>query len=183
MLYYIASFILKIAGWRLQGKIPTDIKKCIIIQAPHTSYYDFYIGWLASKVLRVKFSFMIKKEAFKPITGSLLKACGGVPVDRGKSQRTVKHLVNTFKQSKEMYLIITPEGTRKLVHNWKKGYYTIAMAAEIPILLGFLDYKHKICGIGEDVLYPSGNYEADFKTIETFYKGRHAKYPENFNLS
>ncbi len=183
MLKIFSRLVLKSYGWKLSGQIPTHINKAIIIQAPHTSYSDFYVGWHASNVLGVKFHFMIKKEAFNTPLGWLLKRCGGVPVDRKNPKRTVKQLVDLFKKSKKMYLVITPEGTRKYTNNWKKGFYTIAQAAGVPILMGYIDYKHKRCGLSDTVLYPQGIYEADFKIIKAFYTGKNAKYPENFNLT
>jgi len=183
MLKIISSLILRLYGWKIQGKIPADIKKCVIIQAPHTSYSDFFIGWHASNVLNVKFRFMIKQEAFKFPLGGLLKRCGGVPVDRGKAQNTIRQMLGFFKKEDTFYLVVTPEGTRQLNHNWKKGFYTIATAAQVPILFGFVDYKHKICGLSDIVLYPTGDFEKDFEIIKKFYTGINAKYPEHYNLT
>jgi len=181
-MYHIARFIFYVKGWKLYGHIPEGLRKCIIIQAPHTSMTDFFIGWLGSKILKVKFRFMIKKEAFIfPIAG-VLKNMGGIPVDRGKSQGVVKQIVGVFNSSESLYLIITPEGTRKYTAHWKKGFYYMAKAAQVPILLGYIDYKKKICGIGEQ-LNMTGDFEEDFKKIEDFYRGVNAKYPEKFNLS
>ncbi|MDD3877556.1 MAG: 1-acyl-sn-glycerol-3-phosphate acyltransferase [Bacteroidales bacterium] len=183
MLKIISLFIFRIKGWKIKGQIPPDIKKCVIIQAPHTSFYDFFIGWLASNIIRKKFRFMIKKEAFFFPLAGLLKACGGVPVDRNQPKGTTKMLVDYFKKNEKMYLVITPEGTREYTNNWKKGFYSIALAANVPVLLGYIDYKDKICGLSENILYPSGDYDKDFEIITNFYTGRQAKYPEHFNLS
>ena len=181
-MYHIARFIFYIKGWKMVGQVPDGLKKCIIIQAPHTSMTDFFIGWLASKVLRKKFRFMIKKEMFVfPIAG-IIKKMGGIPVDRRNSQGVVKQIVNVFNTSESIYLIITPEGTRKYTNKWKKGFYYIAQAAHVPVLMGYLDYKNKICGLGIP-LNISGNFDEDFIIIEDFYRGRHAKYPEKFNLT
>jgi len=181
-MYHIARFIFHIKGWKLYGSIPEGLKKCVIIQAPHTSMTDFFIGWLGSKVLRVKFRFMIKKEAFIFPLAGIIKAMGGIPVDRSKSQGIVKQIVNIFNTSENLYLVITPEGTRKYTAEWKKGFYYIAQAAQVPVLLGYIDYKKKICGVGRQI-HISGNFEEDFKIIEDFYRGFNAKYPEKFNLT
>ena len=181
-MYYLAHFIFFIKGWKLYGNIPDGIKKCVIIQAPHTSMYDFFIGWLASKTLKVKFRFMIKKEAFIFPLAGIIKSMGGIPVDRSHSQGVVKQIVSVFNNAENLYLVITPEGTRKYTANWKRGFYYIAQAAQVPVLLGYIDYKKKICGI-EKQLNITGNFEVDFKIIEDFYSGINAKFPENFNLS
>lgn len=180
-MHYIARFIFWAKGWKLYGNIPQGLKKCVIIQAPHTSMIDFFIGFLASKIYKVKFRFMIKKEAFIFPLASAIKAMGGIPVDRSKSQGTVKQIVSVFNDSDSLYLIITPEGTRQYTNHWKRGFYYIAQAAQVPVLLAYIDYKKKICGIGQQ-LDISGNFEEDFKIIEDFYRGISARYPEKFNL-
>lgn len=182
MLRLISRLVFRLKGWHIVGEIPPDIKKCVIVQAPHTSYLDFFIGWHASNILRYKFRFMIKKEAFVFLLGHLLKAAGGVPVDRLQPGKTIKQLVERFKNAESFYLAITPEGTRKRNDNWKKGFYTIATAANVPILLGYVDYKKRTCGIGDLVIHPSGDFEKDFEKIKKFYKGMHGRFPEDFNL-
>jgi hypothetical protein len=87
-----------------------------------------------------------------------------------------------FKKYDDLNIIITPEGTRKLVNNWKRGFYYIAQKANVPIVLGFLDFKKKELGFGP-MLYPTGNYEEDWKEMEKFYRGINAKHPERYNLS
>lgn len=183
MLKFISYLYLKIIGWKINGTFPPDIKKCIIIAAPHTSFYDFAIGRAAFYQFGInKIYFLIKKEVFKfPISG-ILKAMGGVPVDRGRSSNMVVSLTKMFKEKEKFLLIITPEGTRKYVENWKKGFYHIAENAQVPIVLSYVDYGKKEGGLGP-VIFPSGNYEEDFKIIQEFYKDKTAKYPEKFSLS
>jgi 1-acyl-sn-glycerol-3-phosphate acyltransferase len=79
-------------------------------------------------------------------------------------------------------MVITPEGTRKLAKQWKKGYYHIAMKASVIVIPGFLDYSQKVGGTGEP-FFPSGDYDRDFAPLEQFYRTKVAKYPGNFNLS
>ena len=107
---------------------------------------------------------------------------GGIPVDRSRNNNVVNSVSALFKQHDSLNIIITPEGTRKLVHQWKRGFYYIAEKAEVPIVLGFLDYKKKELGFGP-ILYPTGNYEEDWKIMEKFYRGITAKHPERYNLS
>jgi 1-acyl-sn-glycerol-3-phosphate acyltransferase len=182
MTNFLAKTILGIFGWHVVGGLPPGVKKCVLIVAPHTSQWDFVIGRLAFMVLNIRAKFLIKREMFKTVLGGLLKALGGIPVDRSKSNKMVDQVAELFNQYESLYIVITPEGTRKLVTNWKKGYYYIALKAGVPIALGFLDYKHKKCGIG-GVMTPSGDYDKDFTGIEQFYRGRHARYPEKYNLT
>lgn len=179
---HIAGIILWLIGWKVKGSVPSGIKKCVIIAAPHTSNWDFVIGRLAYWKLGVPVKFLIKREAFDHPLGGLVKKLGGIPVDRNKSNNLVEHVAELFKQYDELNVIITPEGTRKLVTEWKRGYYYIALRAGIPMVLGFVDYKRKEGGFGPTI-YPSGDYDADFELIKEFYRDKTAKYPERFNLT
>jgi len=181
MLYLISKLILKLTGWKIIGGFPKDMMKCVVVMAPHTSMWDFVYGRLAYWVYRVKVKFLIKKESFETFYGGLLTWAGGIPVDRKNSSNMVESIARLFAQSKSLFLTITPEGTRRLNPNWKKGFYYIALKAKVPIALGFLDYKKKEGGVGK-IFMPSGNFEEDFKMIEDFYKGMKGKHPERFNL-
>lgn len=178
----LSRYLLSLAGWKIKGSIPSDVRKCVILAAPHTSNWDFVIGRLAYFVLGVPVKFLIKKESFKGPMGWILKKMGGIPVDRGRSNNLVEQIARLFTKEETLNVVITPEGTRKLVKEWKKGYYYIALKANIPIVMGFLDYKQKEAGFGP-ILYPTGNYEADFEQIKAFYQHKTARYPEKFNLN
>ena len=178
----IASFLLWLGGWKLIGKPEPQMQKCIFIEAPHTSNWDFVWGCLGLWKLKVKPNFLIKKEMFVFPLGGILKALGGMPVDRGKSSNMVDQVVEMFNQKDRFSLVITPEGTRKLTPHWKKGFYYIATKANVPIYLAYLNYDKKEGGAGK-IFYPTGDYEKDMMEIEEFYKDKIAKFPENFNLS
>lgn len=178
----LAKFILWLMGWKIVGSIPADIKKCVILAAPHTSNLDFYIGRLAYWGLGVPVKFLIKKEAFQNPLGGLLKKFGGISVDRAKSNNLVEEVAVLFNEYDVLNVIITPEGTRRLVTNWKRGFYYIAQRAHVPIIMGFIDYKSQRAGFGP-VLYPSGDFDKDFALIQDFYKTKSARHPELFNLS
>lgn len=158
------------------------MQKCIFIEAPHTSMWDFVWGCLGLWKLKVKPNFLIKKEMFVFPLGGILKALGGMPVDRGKSSNMVEQVVEMFNQRDRFSLVITPEGTRKLTHHWKKGFYYIATKANVPIYLAYLNYNKKEGGAVK-IFYPTGNYEKDMMEIQEFYKDKIAKFPKNFNLS
>ena len=182
MIHLLAKLIYKIAGWKITGTIPKDIKQCIVLMAPHTSNWDFPIGFLGFAILRIKVNSLIKKEAFGFPLGIIVKAMGGVAVDRRKANNVVTSVAHEFKKREHFILIIAPEGTRSLNHHWKRGFYHIAVLAKVPIILGYLDYKHKEAGLG-DIFMPTGNYESDLAVIEAFYFDKTARFPEKFNLS
>ena len=173
----------KLTGWKIVGTIPDDVRKCVIAVAPHTSIDDFILGRLAYCYLDRNVRFLIKKEFFEnPILKPLLLRLGGIPVDRSRRNNIVTQVAAMYSKCDDLNIIITPEGTRKLVHNWKKGFYYIALKANVPIVMGFLDLKKKELGFGP-MFYPSGDYEEDWKLMEAFYRGINAKHPERYNLS
>ncbi len=179
---YFAGFILRLIGWKVSGSVPAHIKKCVIIAAPHTSNWDFVIARIVYWRLGVPVKFLIKREAFDHPLGGLVKALGGIPVDRKKSNNLVEQVAELFDHYDVLNVIITPEGTRRLVTEWKKGFYYIALRANVPIVIGFIDYKRKVGGFGP-VLHPTGDFDADFEIIKAFYRDKTGRHPEKFNLS
>ncbi len=178
----IARFILRLFGWTVIIKLPADTKSYVTIMAPHTSNWDFLIGWLGYMSIGVDSKYLVKKEAFFFPLGKLLTAMGAIPVDRRASTNIVHQVGDMYKKTGNLVITITPEGTRSLNRNWKRGFYYIAELAHVPLAFGFLDYKNKTGGIG-GMLMPTGNYEADMKIIEAFYCEKTARYPEKFSLS
>jgi len=179
---YLARLILKIFGWKISVNKKELPQKAVLIQAPHTSAWDFIIGRLGLYSQGVKIKTMIKKESFYFPMGLLLRAMGAFPVDRASSQKSIKYVAGLFAKKENFILLMAPEGTRKLNKRWKKGFYFVAEKASVPILLGFLCYEKKIAGIGPAIM-PTGDYEEDMNKIEPFYHDKVAKYPKNFNLS
>ena len=179
----LAQLFLKSKGWTIFSTIPKEIKKAVVISAPHTSGWDFIIGRAAfySKGIR-HIHFLIKKEMFRFPLGGALRSMGAIAIDRGKNNTTIQLVSKMFAEHENFLLLITPEGTRSYSEHWKKGFYHIAVNANVPIVLTYIDYGKKEGGFGP-VLYPSGDFEKDFKFITDFYKDMTAKYPENFNLS
>ncbi len=179
----ISIIILKLIGWKVIGALPKGFHKFIMIEAPHTSNLDFIIGRLAFYKLGIQTKFLIKQELFKFPIGGILKAMGGIPVNRGKKNNMIDYVADLFKKSDELAVVITPEGTRKYNAHWKKGFYHIAEKANVPVICGFIDYAKKEGGIGP-IIYPAaGNFEKDFALIEDFYRDKTACHPENYNLS
>jgi 1-acyl-sn-glycerol-3-phosphate acyltransferase len=177
-----AKFYFWLTGWKIERRPPPDMKKCVLLAAPHTSNFDFVYGRFGATILGMKTRFLIKKEAFKGPLGWLVKKAGGIPVDRHRNNRIVEQVAEMFAMNKSFYLIVTPEGTRKLVRKWKKGFYAIAMAADVPIGCVYIDYRNKRVGYGLTV-HPSGDYEKDLRIIQDFYRDKHPRHPERFSLS
>ena len=179
----IGKLGLKLGGWSVVNEVPPDLGNAVCIVAPHTAVEDFFVGLAFYWYYGYKFKVMIKKEFFKPVIGGLLKKLGGIPVNRGHQNHLVEQMVEMFSQNENTHLIICPEGTRKKVKHWKRGFHVIADGAHVPILIGFIDYKKRHCGI-ERILYPSGDYDKDLAEIWDYYKSIKVmgKRPEQFNL-
>ncbi|MBE9468598.1 MAG: lysophospholipid acyltransferase family protein [Bacteroidetes bacterium] len=174
------ALLVNLLGWRFEGELP-QMKKYIIILAPHTSGMDFIIGRLYSTILGLNLNILQKKELFFFPLGSILKYLGGIPVDRGRDTNIIFQLTEKFDSNEYMALAIAPEGTRKKVTHWKRGFYYIAQKANVPIVVAYLDYKHKVVGI-KKIIEPSGDMNADMMEIKNCYKNVTAKIPNNFSI-
>jgi 1-acyl-sn-glycerol-3-phosphate acyltransferase len=178
----ISFFILWLFGWKSPDRTPEGIDKAVLAVAPHTSNWDFPLGRLYAWTAGLPVRFLIKKELYFWPLGWVLDKIGGVPVDRKKGKNTVDVVASLFNDYERLYIAITPEGTRKLTTEWKKGFYFIALKAKVPILLSYIDYEKKIVGMGKP-FEVTGDYEADMAKIKEFYKTKGAKYPEMYSLS
>lgn len=174
----ICRFILRIIGWKATGK--TDYpSKCVICVAPHTSNWDLILGLIIYTSMGRKSYFLIKKDWFIFPFNLLFKALGGIPVDRSKKTSLTEQIAAEFEKREKFQIAVTPEGTRKPNNEWKKGFYYIALAARVPIVIVALDYKRKEANFKE-VLFPSGDIEVDMKTIKACYDDVTGRHPDRF---
>ena len=174
----ICKALLRMAGWKL-GPVSEDVPKCVICVAPHTSNWDFIVGKLFYTALGRNESFLIKKEWFFFPFNILFSWLGGVPVDRHQRTSVTDQMVEVFNKRKIFQLAVTPEGTRKKVEEWKKGFYYIAEKAQVPIMIAYFDYAKKEAGF-KGLFYPTGDAEKDIRTIRESYRDVTACHPENF---
>lgn len=174
------KILFKWLGWHTEVTELTP-NKCIICVAPHTSNWDFFIGELYYTSIGLTSNFLMKKEWFFWPLGRLLKRIGGIPVERSKHTSLTDQLADEANHSTHFSLAITPEGTRSLTTQWKRGFYFIALKANLPILLYAIDYPNKriVC---THTLYPSGNVEADMRIIMNYYSQFRGKHPEKFAI-
>ncbi|MGK0413082.1 MAG: 1-acyl-sn-glycerol-3-phosphate acyltransferase [Polaribacter sp.] len=174
----IASFILfTIFRWKLEGNFSKDVKKYVVIAAPHTSWVDFPISILARMSSGIMINFVGKSSLFNGPFGFFFKALGGTPVDRSKSNNLVEAIIKIFHQKEVFRLALSPEGTRKKVNTWKTGFYYIAKGANVPIVMATLDFENKKLKISEPY-YTTDNKEKDFDFFKAFYFNVKGKYPE-----
>ena len=168
--HIITRIIMRLLGWRVDGKLP-DLPKFILIGTPHTSSWDFVLFLGVIFTLRADARFMGKAELFRNPFGWFFYYCGGVPVDRKKSTGLVEQMVEACNKTERFILTIAPEGTRHQVTEWKRGFYHIAKSAGIPIVMAKVDGKNKTVYILEQVFQPTEDLEADMKTIKGFFEG------------
>ena len=174
---YLAKFIYyKILGWKLIGDFP-KINKAVFIVVPHTSWIDFFLGLLVRRVWNEEINFIGKKSLFKFPFGWYFRWMGGAPIDRSKNNDTVAAIAAIFSERQKFRLSLSPEGTRKKVGEWKTGFYYIAKAAKVPVVLVAFDYGKKQIVISKPH-YPTNEKEADFKLYKSFFKGVKGKIPE-----
>jgi len=153
--------------------------KYIICLAPHTSNWDFIIGLLYSRANGIKSHFLMKKEWFFWPLGPIFKRLGGIAVYRQKHTSMTDSMAATAEKQQEFHLCITPEGTRSRTEEWKKGFYFIALKANLPILLYGLDYERRLIQCTRTI-HPTGDLEADMLEIKTYFKNFKGKIPDNF---
>ena len=164
-----ARFILSIIlGWKMD-ELPTDIKKYVIIAAPHTSWVDFPIAMLYRVATGVMVHYVGKDSLFKGPFGFLFRKLGGFPVDRSSNNNTVDFIVSKFNASENFKLGLSPEGTRKKVDKWKTGFYFIAKGAGVPVVMATLDFGNKYIKVSEP-FYPTSNKDRDFEFMRGFFK-------------
>lgn len=161
---------MRLFGWRVEGHLP-DLPKYVLIGAPHTSNWDFLLFLGVIFQLRADVRFMGKAELFRPPYGWFFYYCGGVPVDRKKSNGLVEQMVKASRESERFILTIAPEGTRRYVSDWKRGFYHIAKNAGIPIVMAQVDGRHKTVRILAQAFHPTDDLEADMKTIMGAFEG------------
>jgi len=176
----LSMWILTALGWEIHADFP-DAKKYVIIAAPHTSNWDFPLGIMAVKAIKLDVRWIGKHTIFRWPFGWLFRALGGIPVVRGQSLHLIEQMADLFEQSDQLIFALAPEGTRSKTDHWKTGFYYIARAARVPIALGYLDFGKKQVG-ANTVIYPGDDIEADFKLIREYYRDKHGKNPENESL-
>ena len=181
-----AKAILKIIGWKvvLQGDV-NNLDRCILVVAPHTDNSEYILGNLAYWSLGKKLKIIIKDAHTKAWYGAIVKGIGGIGIDRSQKNDLVNFVANEFKKD-DFSLVITPEGTRSWVPKWRKGFYNMAMAAKVPIVLAGGDYKRKTINLGYKIPYEkleTHTFEEVMQEIQDFYVKYDItpKHPENWN--
>ena len=174
---------LKINGWKVEGALPPGAEKSILIAAPHTSNWDLPFTLMVAFSLRLHVYWMGKAQLFEFPFRGLMMWLGGLPVQRERANNLVAASVEAIKATNgPLQLIVPPEGTRSKTRFWKTGFYHIAVGAQVPIVMAYMDYEKKVSGLGP-VFQPTGNLEADMAEIKAFYAPFKGKNSDQFQAN
>lgn len=179
---FLGKAFLKLSGWKLDVSVPVDkIPKCVLVAAPHTTNWDFFYAVFSMWALGIPMRFFIKDSWTKPWYGFLIKAVGGIGINRAQRSNMVDFAVSVLRNADHLYMLNTPEGSRSWAEKWKTGFFYMAEKAEVPIILAYCDYEKKMAGIGKIIQLEGKSREEVLFEIQEFYKNIKGKYPENYN--
>ena len=172
----IARRLLRTLGWTPVGGRPDGVRQCVLVAGPHRTNWDLFYMLLTAVALNIPVTFLMKDTVFWWPLGYLWRYLGGIPVNRRERTNAVEQVIHAFETHPVLYLVITPEGSRKNVGTWKSGFYHIAQGAQVPILTAFIDYPSKSAGTGP-LLPTTGDLIADFDQLADFYEQRTSLRP------
>jgi 1-acyl-sn-glycerol-3-phosphate acyltransferase len=172
----VSGAVLRLRGWRVEGQLP-DAPRFVAIAAPHTSSWDVPLMLAASLQVGIRLHWLGLSSYFRwPIAG-LLRWLGGVPIERGPAASRVQSTARLMAAYDRIGVALSPEGSRGLVPHWRTGFYHLATAADVPLVLTSLDYGRKRATIGP-TFTPTGDIAADVATIGVFYDGVEGRFPD-----
>ncbi|GAA1876187.1 1-acyl-sn-glycerol-3-phosphate acyltransferase [Myceligenerans crystallogenes] len=173
-----ARLIWLLAGYRLAPSTAPS-RPTVFIGAPHTSNTDFFLMLAIAWELDVRIKFLIKDSWLKGPLRGLITSLGGVAVDRANPAGIVDQLLDGMRSGAVSHLVVTPEGTRSAGSGyWKSGFYRIALAAGMPVTLGYVDGERRLAGLGP-ALELTGDVRADMDRIRAFYADKSGVKPAN----
>lgn len=176
-----SNAFLRLAGWRVEGALPAGVRKSVVIAAPHTSNWDLPYTLMVAFALRLQIRWVGKASLFSGPLGPVMRWLGGLAVDRSRSANQVAAAAQALREAAgTLQLVIAPEGTRGKTRQWKTGFYYIALQADVPILLAYLDYGRQVGGLGPQFT-PTGEVERDLAAIKRFYAGVQGRNADQFD--
>ena len=182
MLKILARIIFFVSGWKIASRSTVTTRRAVMTAAPHTSNWDIVYARAAFFLLGLPVRFTIKREWMRFPFGLILRPLGAIPIDReyrrGKKVSMVQTMIELFDQYEELIILITPEGTRQYAPEWRSGFYRVAEGANVPIMMGYLNYQSKTAGVSTIVIQPSGDIDADTATMKDFYRTIPGRHPE-----
>ena len=175
---WLARLFLSATGWQPEGERPAPARY-VLIAAPHTTNWDFPYLLAFAEHFGLTISWLGKASLFRGPLVPLMRALGGIPIERSRSENRVAEMARVFSNRSALGLVVPAEATRSRAEYWKSGFYYIAMAAEVPVVMSYLDYTRKRGGFGPAFM-PSGDIARDMDAVRAFYADKQGKYPEAF---
>jgi 1-acyl-sn-glycerol-3-phosphate acyltransferase len=175
---FIARSIMRLTGWRFEGSFP-DLAKFVVIVAPHTSNWDFFVGVMAMFAAGFRGTFLGKHTLFRWPAGIVMRWLGGVPVNRSSANNVVEQVIDYFRTRPAMVLALSPEGTRKKLPAWRSGFYNIATGAGVPIMPVAFDYPRRLIVLLPP-MYPTDDRSVDFARLGANFNAQMAYRPSQY---
>jgi 1-acyl-sn-glycerol-3-phosphate acyltransferase len=165
LLRAFSRLTLRITGWKIEGSLPPNAAKSVLIAAPHTSNWDLPYTLMLAFSLRLRVYWMGKQSLFRAPFGGVMRWLGGIPVNREQASNLVARSAQAMRDAVgPMQLIVPPEGTRGRTRHWKTGFY-----------------GRKVGGLGP-VFEPTGDLDGDMARIKAFYAPIQGKNPTQFDV-
>lgn len=172
----VASAVLRALGWRV-AITPPAVPRCVIIVYPHTSNWDFVVGYLARVAADLPLHWVGKDTLFRWPFAGLLRWMGGIPVNRREHTGFIHELAREVRRRSRMWIVLAPEGTRARTDGWKSGFYHLALEAGVPVGLGYIDYRARVVGL-DTYLELTGDEAVDLGRIRSAYAGKVGRHPD-----
>ncbi|NTV72354.1 MAG: glycerol acyltransferase [Azonexaceae bacterium] len=176
MLKTLSRSLLKLFGWTVIDA-PERPARAVLVGYPHTSNWDGFIALFTKLALGLDARWVGKDSLFCGPLDGIFRRLGGIPIKRDVRNGFVAEMAGQFATNPNFLLVIAPEGTRSLTKGWKSGFYRIALAAQVPVALAFVDYARREVGI-LTYLTMTGDPAVDIAAIAAHYEGRQGKHPE-----
>jgi 1-acyl-sn-glycerol-3-phosphate acyltransferase len=174
----IAVLAMRLTGWRMEGEFP-NLRQFVVIVAPHTSNWDFFVGVMAMFAIGFRGTFLGKDTLFRWPTGVVMRWLGGVPVDRASPHNVVQQTIDYFHSRPHMLLALSPEGTRKKLPAWRTGFWYVAKGAGVPIVPAAFDYPARRIRIFAPVT-TGDDIDADIERLRANFDARMARHPGKY---
>lgn len=174
----LAKLAMRLTGWRVEGEFP-NLPQFVVIVAPHTSNWDFFVGVMAMLAIGFRGTFLGKHTVFRWPVSLIMRWLGGIPVDRASPHNVVQQTIDYFHARPQMVLALSPEGTRKKLPAWRTGFWYVAKGAGVPIVPAAFDFPAKRVLIFPP-MQPGEDLAADIAKLRTYYDARMAKHPEQY---
>ncbi|MCC9055185.1 MULTISPECIES: 1-acyl-sn-glycerol-3-phosphate acyltransferase [Microbacterium] len=162
--------------WTLRSE-PAPTRPTVLIGAPHTSNWDFVLMLAIAWRLGIPVRWLGKASLFAGWRGPIMRALGGIPVQRDDAARVVDEVVERVHAGEVFGLVVTPDGTRGGNEYWKSGFYRIARATGMPVTLGYVDRTTMTTGLGPTIDL-TGDVAGDMDRIRAFYADKAGLRPE-----